>query len=483
MWESARGGGPRLRLVMAIAVLSLCAGCNTEPPHPTVHISSKPENGVPILINGQPVGDTPFTINMEPGSRLLVSVEHPQYVRYQSILEAPDEAESEFVLELESRLGYVNFESDPAFAEIVLDGKVIGQTPLENAPVPVGERNYVLRLKDHVPELGTFTVEQDNKYTRTHVMTPMDATLHVSSSPARATVFINDTPQKKLTPGSYSLPPGNYRVSVYTKGYISSEDLVSLEANRERNLEVNLVEGNAPPGMVLIPEGEFIFGVDEGSPDERPKQSIYLKGYYIDRYETTNRQWSRVFPNHVFEAGLEDHPVVGISWREAVAYAKVIGKRLPTELEWEKAARGTDGRDWPWGNQFNKRYCNCAETQQIPVIQAVGQFREGTSIYGCFDMAGNALEWTSSWYQSYPGNEDISVEYGQLYKSLRGGAFHHRRSDVRVTRRFFDTPDAKKADYGLRLVADLDAVLPTAFEPIEELETEDSEAEEEPEGN
>jgi formylglycine-generating enzyme required for sulfatase activity len=127
----------------------------------------------------------------------------------------------------------------------------------------------------------------------------------------------------------------------------------------------------------------------------------------------------KIWVNGKFPPGRADHPVVGVSWYEAIAYARWVGKRLPTEMEWEKAARGTDGRLWPWGSWWDESRCNVFSDDTEPV----SRYERGKSPYGCYDMAGNVWEWTSSKATKYPyqpddGREDMTGTEGRV---VRGG--------------------------------------------------------------
>ena len=195
--------------------------------------------------------------------------------------------------------------------------------------------------------------------------------------------------------------------------------------------------GEANP-MAAIPAGRFIRGTDERLPDEGPQHTLDVPAFKIDLYEVTNRQYKAFidasgrrspdhFRNRTFPAGKADHPVSFVTWYDAEAYCAWAGKRLPSDVEWEKAARGTDGRSFPWGNTFDVRKAN-TPVRWLALKQAgdttpAGAFEAGASPYGVFDMTGNVWEWTSSWYQPYPGNQTASEAYGERYKTLKGGSW------------------------------------------------------------
>ena len=183
--------------------------------------------------------------------------------------------------------------------------------------------------------------------------------------------------------------------------------------------------------MVLVRRGPFIMGTGRGI-EQKPEYGlphvIDLPAFYIDREEVTNaryaaymaatgapapRNWAGPRP----PAGRENHPVTDVTWFEAMKYAIWAGKRLPTEAEWEKAARGTDGRQFPWGDSDDKNRRNL-DTQKL---EAVGQRPEGASPWGCLDMCGNAWEWTADWFLPYPITSARSVHFGRKYKVIRGG--------------------------------------------------------------
>ena len=197
--------------------------------------------------------------------------------------------------------------------------------------------------------------------------------------------------------------------------------------------------GAEPNAMILIPAGEFIRGTNHRLPDEGPQYKVTLREFLIDRYEVTNLQYKKFidatarhspdhFRNRTYPAGKADHPVTYVSWDDANDYCAWAKKRLPTDLEWEKAARGTDGREYPWGNEFDTKNANMPlrwkALKQDGDTTPVGAFEKGASPYGVYDMTGNVWEWTSSWYEAYPNNKTASESYGQRYKTLKGGSWY-----------------------------------------------------------
>ena len=232
--------------------------------------------------------------------------------------------------------------------------------------------------------------------------------------------------------------------------------------------------GDKPNPMVLIPAGPFVMGWDDRLPDEGPSHVVTLPAYYIDLYEVTNLQYKAFidatgrrspahFRNRTYPAGKADHPVTYVTWYDARDYCTWAGKRLPTEAEWEKAARGTDGRMFPWGNEFNINYANTpqrwARLGREGDTTPVGAFPQGRSPYGLYDMSGNVWEWTASWYQPHPGNTHPSESYGEKYKVLKGGSwwdcsFYKCGISAPVFNRAFFLRSTRNKSFGFRCAAD-----------------------------
>ena len=248
----------------------------------------------------------------------------------------------------------------------------------------------------------------------------------------------------------------------YTKPIVAAEEVVTQE-------------------MVLVPNGEFIRGTNDGGYNERPRSVGYVEGFWIDKYEVTNHQYSEFveamghrkpgppsrYARRLAHLRGANQPVSYVSWHDAFSYCQWKGKRLPTEAEWEKAVRGTDGRTWPWGEKVEGYPANFGGSEDgFEYTAPVGSFPKDQSIYGVFDGAGNLMEWADNWYvedlyktNKIENDSHDSSAGGHTYKTLRGGGYTSRGIDLRITNRMFMVPDFRDETIGFRCAKSEDGIL------------------------
>ncbi|PIQ96912.1 MAG: hypothetical protein COV67_06975 [Nitrospinae bacterium CG11_big_fil_rev_8_21_14_0_20_56_8] len=248
-----------------------------------------------------------------------------------------------------------------------------------------------------------------------------------------------------------------------------------------------------PPGMLLIPGGDFVMGTNEVDPQNRalalgldkpwfadasPEREVYLPDFYIDQFEVTNKDFyifcqatdhkpPRYWGGPKFPDDQDDYPVTHVSFFDAAAYAEWAGKRLPSEAEWEKAARGHYGSIYPWGNEFDIHAANISPSPRMKTgsgLQPVGRYPQGSSPFGVNDMVGNAWEWVWEYYAPYPDSTYTSPDYEKKLVVIRGlshmGVGHFSKEDyievirqkARASYRERINPFARKADLGFRCV-------------------------------
>jgi len=222
--------------------------------------------------------------------------------------------------------------------------------------------------------------------------------------------------------------------------------------------------------MVYVPGGQFVMGGpdSEGDSDEHPQHTVSLDAFWIDRYEVTNDQYRQCVgagacdaPTHCHsgeptynDAGKSDHPVVCVSWYDAEAYCGWAGARLPTEAEWEKAARGADGRRYPWGDEWDVGRCNTTEANEGGTTPVGSYSPGGGSPYGCADMAGNVWEWVADWYDDdyysrSPDRNPRGPNSGSA-RVARGGSWIYTLNRARSAYRNWYIPGYTFHSYGFR---------------------------------
>jgi len=264
-----------------------------------------------------------------------------------------------------------------------------------------------------------------------------------------------------------TLNPTQTMTSGSTSTIIPTPSVVTIPTQTSQPMEILDTDGTF---MRLVPQGEFIMGSDRGEPDELPVRTLYLDAYFIDKYEVTNTQYSSCVkagicktPSNAKQYSSYDYrnrPVTYMSWVMAKTYCEWRGARLPTEAEWEKAARGVDGNTYPWGEAIDCTYANYRATVAYCVENTtpVGSYEKGMSIYGIYDLAGNVSEWVSSLHFDYPysatdGRENPNNAGDRI---LRGGSWNNKASLLRSADRAWNDPNAAVFDYGFRCAKDAD---------------------------
>ncbi|HWP49347.1 MAG TPA: SUMF1/EgtB/PvdO family nonheme iron enzyme [Candidatus Limnocylindrales bacterium] len=247
-------------------------------------------------------------------------------------------------------------------------------------------------------------------------------------------------------------PKVEFPVQTETKpsGQPDVESPIQIETKSSDQPDMKLSRKvRTPEDMVFIPAGEATLGSSEGEinkiaqrqgvdpselADEKPQRQVFLKGFFMDKYEVTNAQYKKFVdatghkpPRHwegnVYPSHKADHPVVYVSWEDAAAYCKWAGKRLPTAEEWEKAARGSEGFIYPWGNEYGGEKVNLVNAGRGDT-SPVDEYQGDVSPYGVYDMGGNVSEWTRSWYDS--DQNSYTLKGGSWYTELYTARGAHR---------------------------------------------------------
>lgn len=283
----------------------------------------------------------------------------------------------------------------------------------------------------------------------------------------------------QLTPAVETIiaPTAVYPQPTHTKTSISSASTHTTPAPTETAAPTLLPTRAIDVDMVLIDAGEFLMGSTDAdadaASDEKPQHKVYLAAYYMDRTEVTNAMYracveagfctpptqtgSATRANYYDNPDFDDYPVISINWNQAVAYCGWRKARLPTEAEWEKAARGTDGRIYPWEDQTDCSRANYGGANGCMGDTAkAGSYVAGTSPYGLLDISGNAWEWVNDWYldvfyEVSPFRNPKGPPSGER-RIVRGGSWNYGAILLRAANRQYYAPAYTNDDLGLRCV-------------------------------
>jgi len=296
-------------------------------------------------------------------------------------------------------------------------------------------------------------------------------------------------------------PPPDVELPVNTEVPMNTAIPVNTEVPALGSTRISETDGMT---LVFVPGGDFTMGSDSSSfASERPVHTVFLDSYWLDQTEVTNAMFGTFVAQTGYQTDAEktgssngynpdtakteltqgadwqhpqgpdsslsdlaEHPVVHVSWNDARAYCEWAGRRLPTEAEWEKAARGTDGRTFPWGNDFDGTRLNFADVNLeaywgnssfndgYQLTSPVGSYPLGASPYGALDMVGNVWEWVNDWvdeayYQSSPSSNPGGPDSGE-YRIVRGGSWHDPEDGNRAAYRGWDAPEDTDITLGFR---------------------------------
>lgn len=217
------------------------------------------------------------------------------------------------------------------------------------------------------------------------------------------------------------------------------------------------------PGMVYIPGGEFVMGSPLGNQEERPAHRVKVSAFYMDETLVSNKEYKKFidatghkappdWKGGIYFKGQDDLPVYYVSWYDADAYARWAEKRLPTEEEWEYAARGGHDYKWPWGDTWDENKANA--NYKFNGVTPVKKFKAGMNDFGLYDMAGNLFQWTSSPFKRYPGNKLEDWWYVKGLYVIRGGSWKSDIYSAKTIRRNSIPPDAISDFIGFRCARD-----------------------------
>lgn len=372
--------------------------------------------------------------------------------------------------QLTTRYGRENNQVDIWGFGVTMYQLLSGELPFRNKDQikDSSEKPYELEgVSDRIRNIVMKCLEKDRKKRWKDMEEVLEALQAISNSTQKP------TKEKRIEPGDHEPLPSPDTRKVETPPGKSEDFLEIAQTKKVYENEKGFKEADYGDGiiMVYIPPGEFTMGSNDYD-DEKPPHTVYLDGYWMGKYEVTLGQYKtfvsetryQALPSYVSEYSPGDNcPVVGVSREDASAYCKWLsGKlgvqfKLPTEAQWEKAARGTDNRKYPWGNKEpDRRLSNFAS--KVGKTTPVGTYPKGASPYGLMDMAGNVWEWCRDWYgkdyyQSSPAKNPTGPKNAGS-RVFRGGSWYVIAGALRCANRDVGEPSDRDYNLGFRLCQD-----------------------------
>ena len=445
-----------------------------------IRVSSTPPGAI-VTIDGEPRGVTTAPGLNIPGLSLGVHklrVTLPDYRDDAREVLVVNGGNKVINLPLIGLPGKITISTTPKGARVQLDGVESGVSLLTITDVASGPHKVNVILMGYASAAKEFVLPPNGTQMMTFDLTPLEkAQINVTSTPLGATIYINDKLQNEKTPAIFILDEigeeaQDVKIEVRLQDYQPASERVKLKISDQKKFNFTLNKGLAPTKinpkdgaeMILIPAGDFLMGSTDADKDvqddEKPQHKVYLDAYYMYKTEVTVAQYrkfctatGRKMPGTPNWGWQDTHPIVNVSWNDAKAYTDWAGATLPTEAQWEKAARGGDSRIYPWGTTWDKAKCaNWGNSNNG--TKPVGCFPTGASPYGVMDMAGNVCEWCADWYgaDDYK-NAPLKNPTGPVtgnYRVLRGGSWYYSGGDARGAYRNGIYPLNFGDDFGFR---------------------------------
>ncbi len=464
--------------------------CLARPQGALYIISNQPDAKVYLDNEDVPQGTTPSLISNIPAGTHIIELRLPGYALLEVTIEIIADRIKDVEYNLDAQFGNLDIITLPAGAAVWLDNEKQGVSPLKLTELLACEHQVHIELKGHKPWFKQIKLTADKTERLKVELVPLhpayngniskeecgadchgvkatSGKLNIISTPINAHVWIDDKLQGQ-SPLELKLFPGNYTIRLSKPGYNEYQENIQILPNKASIIKAELEYKEGDADMAYIPAGDFIMGSEGTEPDESPLHKVYLDTFYIDKYEVTNAEYRKFFfydthrqPSYPFDPSLggDMQPVVGISWKDAFEYCKWAGKRLPTEAEWEKAAKGKSATIYPWGDKWNTDYANNAQTG-LNKTANVGTYPLAASSYGVFDMAGNVWEWCNDYYaKDYYSNSVLKNPKGPKngrLRTLRGGSWFDDPVSLRTTARRGENPRMRLSNIGFRCAKDGD---------------------------